>query len=286
MERRFAVLARPSLIAVALSVNARPIHAAPQSGEAKVQFDKGVALYSKGEYQDASRALSKSYALKPDAETLFAWAQAERKLEHCDRALELYAKLLKFDMPPANRDAVKNQVAECKDILAKASRPEPKPEKVEPKPDPVEPPPEKTEPVKVEPRADRVVAHVEDVHTEPPPDDRIVVRHEPRAWWKDPVGGTLFAAGVAGLGVSAYFLFSAQAAEGDKADAMSYSEFKALDDKATQRGEIGMIALATGGVLLATSFTWYATHRHHGDSTVVTGWVAPGQGGLAITGGF
>src|SRR5688500_6981072 len=113
MERRLAVHAgahREKMIgriALALVVATSSAVAAPKTGEARVQFDRGVAAYTKGDYATATEALGASFVLEADAETLFAWAQTERKLGHCDRAIDLYAKLLAMDIPAENKPAIK-----------------------------------------------------------------------------------------------------------------------------------------------------------------------------------
>ena len=116
MERRFAVHAgshRQALIA-AILVSAATAQAAPKDKEAKKMFDKGVAAYTKGDYAAASAALSESYAREGDPETLFAWAQSEKKLGHCGNAVELYNTLLAFDLPVENKKVIEGQLAECK----------------------------------------------------------------------------------------------------------------------------------------------------------------------------
>ena len=62
-----------------------------------------------------SRSTSRS-----DVETLFAWAQAERQLGNCQKASELYDKLLEMDMPAENKQAVRDKLEECKAQLAAA----------------------------------------------------------------------------------------------------------------------------------------------------------------------
>jgi hypothetical protein len=92
--------------------------AAPKAGEARVQFDRGVAAYTKGDYATAAEALGASFVLEADPETLFAWAQTERKLGHCDRAIDLYTKLLGMNLPAENKKAIRVQISECKAIVA------------------------------------------------------------------------------------------------------------------------------------------------------------------------
>ncbi len=261
MERRVTVHARAHgdqvkwLIALALVVAAPVASAAPKGAAAKAAFDKGVAAYTRGDYAAASASLGASYGLEADVETLFAWAQTERKLEHCDKATELYGKLLQIEMPAENKAVVESKLEECRRILA-----------AQPMPDPVAPlpPPEVTPPI-------------EPVTT---PGDGS------RAWWKDPVGGALVGVGVVGLGVGGVFVVQARAANSDKAAATTYGEFQRLDDRASSRGTLGVIGLVGGGVLVGAGLVWYATHGSSKPSTQVTGWLAPEGGGVIAFGAF
>jgi hypothetical protein len=245
------------LVALALVTGSSLASAAPKTGEAKVSFDTGVAAYSKGDFAAAAEALGKSYELEADVETLFAWAQAERKLEHCEKATELYAKLLDADLPAANKAVVRQKFDECQAILGAQAAQPPKPVVVAPRPPaPVEPVP-------------------------PPP-------HETsRAWWKDPVGGTLVGLGVVGLGVGGVFLVQARSADKDKDSSPDYAEFQRLADRADSRGKLGVSVVIGGGVLATAGIVWYATHGSSSSPpTTVTGWLGSDGGGLAAIGAF
>lgn len=264
MERRVAVHARAHrkevrwLVAIAVLVVAPAANAAPKGAAAKAAFDKGVAAYTQGDWAGASEALGKSFELEADVETLFAWAQTERKLEHCDKATELYGKLLQIDMPAENKAVVESKLSECKQILAQAPKAEPvvtSPPKADPAPEPVRSPGGSTV-------------------------------DEPRAWWKDPVGGALVGVGVVGLGVGGVFLVQARAADEDKASAATYGEFQRLEDRASSRGKLGVIGLIGGGVLIGAGIVWYATHGHGKQRAQVTGWLAPDGGGVVALGAF
>lgn len=265
MERRVAVHARADrkevrwLVAIALLVGAPAANAAPKGAAAKAAFDKGVAAYTQGDWAGASEALGKSFELEADVETLFAWAQTERKLEHCDKATELYGKLLQIDMPAENKSVVQAKLEECKQILAQA-----------PKPEPI---------VTAPPKADPVASQPEPSPARPAGD-------QPRAWWKDPVGGALVGVGVVGLGVGGVFLVQARSADKDKASATTYGEFQRLEDRASSRGKLGVIGLVGGGVLVGAGIVWYATHGQGKHSAQVTGWLAPDGGGVVALGAF
>ena len=243
------------LAALALVCASGVAPAAPKGADARAQFDKGVAAYTQGDYAAAAEALGASYALEADVETLFAWAQTERKLDHCDKAAELYAKLLEADLPDENKAVVREKLDECQTILAAQAPP------------PAAPPPQ-TSTMSTPPAPPRSPA-------------------EPRrAWWKDPVGGVLVGAGVIGLGVGSVFLVQARAADQDQAGAMTYGEFQALEDRAQSRGKLGVGLLIGGGVLVTAGVVWYATRGGGESKTTVTGWVDGQSGGLAASGSF
>lgn len=244
--------------------------AAPKGGEARAQFDRGVAAYTKGDYATAAEALGASFVLEADPETLFAWAQTERKLGHCDRAIDLYMKLLAMDLPAENKSAIKVQISECKAIIAENP---PKKPAVSPQPKPIEPAPV-------------VTAQVEPAAPPPPREEPMPVDDEGRAWWKDPIGGALVGVGAVGVGLGIVFLAQGSAADADKEMAASYPEYEELANKAESRGRLGVITVAAGGALIIGGIVRYATHGSSKESTAVTTLVLPSGGGLALSGRF
>lgn len=261
MERRLAVHAgshRQALI-LAIVLAGGPAVAAPSGTDAKQQFDRGVAAYTKGDYQVANDAFSRSYGLEQDAETAFAWAQTERKLDRCDKAIELYDKLLTMDLPAENKTAITEQRTQCKDIVAAQKPVEPVRDEPKPVEKPAEPP------------------VVEQPPQPPAP--------EGRAWWRDPVGDGLVGVGVVGLGIGAALLVSAHTADQDSHHAMTYLDAQSLSDTAKSRGQLGVISVGVGAACVIGGIAWYATHGKH-DATTVTGWLAPAGGGVGIAGGF
>ena len=270
MERRLAVHARAhrqALIAVvAVLAASRPAAASPKTPRAKAAFTAGVKAYQKGNYALAAKQLEKSFALERDVETLFAWAQTERQLEHCDKASELYDKILTFNLPAENKAAVQAKLAECKAILD-AAKPAP-----EPVPAPV---------VEPTPAAPPERARREEPPPPPPPAEG--------AWWKDPVGLTAVGLGAVATGIGTYYLIAGNSAHTqmvsfDGTDRAQYLHYQA---EADTDGKRGVAASAIGGGLLAVGIIWFATHSsHHAEHTVVSGWLAPGGSGLALSGRF
>jgi hypothetical protein len=285
LERRFAVHAgahRQALTALAAIVLAvAPAAAAPKGRAAKAQFDKGVAAYGKSDFAAAATAFGKSYALEVDVETLFAWAQAERKQGHCDKASELYHQLLATKLPAENKAVVQGQLDECKKILDDDQAREAAAERA------------------AQARADQ--AHADqppavDAPVAPPPiahasssasvTEQATPTDRSSPWFKDPAGDTLVGLGLAGVVVGGVMLMSANSAEADSKAAPTYDQFKALDDKAKSRGTIGVIATGAGAALILGGVIRYATRSTSAEATTVTGWLDGHASGIAITGAW
>jgi len=276
VEQRLAVLARADaqaltrrrgasaawLFACAILATASAADARPKRRDARAAFDRGLAAYTKADFTAASAALSKSYELERDPDTLFAWAQAERKLEHCDRALDLYDTVLTFDLPAKNREAVERSIADCRALLA-AQQPAPAP--VEPAP--VAPPPAPAPPpVAV---------------TSPPPPPSAAP-----AWYRDPVALELLGIGVLATGIGGGLLISAHGVDDEAHHAATIDDARRLGDQARSRGNLGLVAASTGGALVIAGVVWILAHRHPDEPSKLAGWLAPGGGGLTVTGAF
>jgi hypothetical protein len=274
VERRFADAAgrntealthrgarRAWLTALVLVSIAGSATAKPKRRDAKAAFDSGIAAYKKTSFAAASEAFAKSFELEVDVDTLFAWAQSERKLDNCKKASELYEKLLTFPLPDANKTAVEATLAECRQIIAQQTPPEPPPAP------PPEPPPVVQAPPPVVPAP-----------PPPPPASR--------AWYKDPVALTLVGSGIVATGVGGGFLYSARSKDKAIPNAANYKEAMDLSEQAKSRQTIGLITASAGGALIVGGVVWIVMHRGSGEQHTVTGWLAPGGGGLAVTGAF
>lgn len=282
MGRRFAVHAGPhrqALIAAALVLACGVATGAPKGKAAKVQFEAGVAAYKTSDYAGASTAFDRSFALEGDVETLFAWAQAERKQSHCAKASELYVKLLAMKLPAANKTVVKDQLEECKRIVADEKATEDAAIAARAAEDA-----RAAADAKAAAEAKPVVKPREDVHPiaasiQPP------IPETSKPWFEDPLGDTLVGLGVVGVGFGTLMLLSAHSAENDAASAPNIDAFEVLDAKAKSRGTIGLVAGVGGAALIVVGVLRYAT-RSSSEHATVTGWLDGHAGGLAITGGF
>ena len=262
--------------------------ARPKRRDAKAAFDRGVVAYQKGNYVAASEALGKSYELEHDVDTLFAWAQAERKLDHCDKAMALYEQLLAFVLPAANRTAVEQKVAECKALMPpppSAPPPSPAPPlSPAPPPSPAAAEALATPPSAAPPMVAQASSPLPADHPETPVD-----APAGRRWYNDPIALSLLGAGVVAGGVGAGFLVSAQTASKNSKNAGDYPTSQSQKHTAEQRGKIGLATTIGGGALVAGGVVWIVLHRggeRHDEVRGVTGWLAPGGGGLAFGGPF
>jgi len=257
-------------------VSAGVADARPRRHDAKVAFDRGVAAYQKSNYDAAAEALGKSFELERDVDTLFAWAQAERKLEHCGKAIELYEILLSYALPPANKTVVEQKLAECRAIAAQgapepatsAGAAQPSPSLPEPSPESA-PAPSAAWPPRASGRPPSLVSDT---------------GAQPGGWYSDPIAWTLLGSGAVASAVGTWFLVSAQSASNDAKLATVYQDSLDLRSRARQRGMIGTVAVISGGALLAGGVVWILLRPSPAERRTVTGWLAPGGGGLAIGG--
>jgi tetratricopeptide (TPR) repeat protein len=316
VERRFAVFAGADAqalsrraprarIAMAVALAAvllaatRSADARPKRRDAKAAFDRGVVAYQKGDFPGASEALGKSFELEHDADTLYAWAQAERKLDHCDKAIELYQELLTFSLPAANKTAVEGKLAECRAIVVPAAPAAPPASEPGPgaaraagvRPAPAREPGPGTArasgPAGTPPSPSAPVVASSAPGGSPPPEAPPVTPRTPYVFYKDPVALGLGGAGVVAAGIGVGFLVAAHSASNQAKSAMTYQLVLDANSKVDQRNKLGAGGLIAGGALVAGGVGWVLWKRHDaGEQRTVTGWLAPGGGGLVIAGPF
>jgi hypothetical protein len=250
-------------LVLAIVIAARTAMAAPRGAAAKAAFTQGVTAYKAGDFVVASEALERSFKLEADPETLFAWAQSERKQSHCDKAIPLYERLLTFDMPAANKTAISTNLSECKAVIAAAK------------------PPAAPPPVDEAKSASPVAVEQPRVDVEPKP---VPTSTESKPWWKDPVGDGLVVVGLVGAGVGAGMLVSASSLNRQADGTTSYSDYQRLREDANSRSELGLISAGAGGVFVVGGILWYATHRDSRHQVV--GWLDRAGGGLGVAGAW
>ena len=149
------------IVGLALAV----VLAAPQEGAAEF-VARGQKHYNAGDFAEAAAAFAEAHARDPRPDYLYRWAQAERRAGNCPAAAQLYRRYLDNDLPRENIEAAEKNLARCG--YAETA-----------------PPPT---------ALDESDAGAPPVPT--PPRD---TGEPPRAWWADPLGASLVAAGSVGV---------------------------------------------------------------------------------------
>lgn len=254
---------------------------------AQKHLDEGLEAYAKGKFDVAVSRFEAAYHIDPNPVLLYAWAQAERKRNNCDRAHDLYQKYIDSKPTEAQIKAARTGMELCPrtqpagdgdgddkagdgdgdggggagdgagdgDRTASTTGPP------DPDPDPtddVAPPP----------------------ITAPPPE--ISKTGEATPWYKDPLGDALTIGGAVGIGVGASFLVLSRSSQNKADDAEFRDDFERHLDDATTRRRIGGVALGVGAALVAGGIVRYLL-RDDGSGSVS---VAAGAGGVTLGGTF
>jgi len=103
----FRPLSVLALIAAMLAASTSTAHA-----DEAIEHE-ALIFYQAKNYGAAAAAFAAAYAHTHQDEDLFAWAQAERLWEQCDRALVLYRHYLSKNPPEANRQAAVQGMEAC-----------------------------------------------------------------------------------------------------------------------------------------------------------------------------
>ena len=94
--------------------------------EARVLYDRGLALYQARDYANAIKAFEEGFALEPRREFLFADAQARRLAGDCRGAVPLYQRFLEMSPPPVQASATHLALSRCAQQMA-SEKPAPPP---------------------------------------------------------------------------------------------------------------------------------------------------------------
>lgn len=105
---RGLVFAVTSVLTGALATTAL----ADSRADADEHAKRGIALYKLGKYEDAIAEFESAYQEFQSGALLFNLAQAHRKLEHCDRALDYYHQFLVSDPSPELKEQVEKLLPE------------------------------------------------------------------------------------------------------------------------------------------------------------------------------
>lgn len=203
--------------------------------EAKEHFERGLAGYNEKAYATAVKEFRVAYALDPQPDILFAWAQAERLYGRCSRATKLYQRFLKSRPSQQQAEAARIGVDRCKD-----------------QPDTAVGDPEDHEPAeKVAETAPAPVVEDEPPPPPPPPPKRKV----------DGVGIGLLGGGVVLAGVGAGLLGAGQGKANNAADSAPTYDAYADEAAAVRRLRItGGVLAGIGGALIVGGIVKLVLH--------------------------
>jgi len=127
--------ARAVLLVIAWAWSSGPARADDPTSRARALYQQGVSAYASRDYERAVEAFRESHGLEPRADTLFAWAQAERLSGDCPSAMVLYRQFLDGERTEVQAEAARQALIRCERSLASRPLEEPAPAV----PPPVEP---------------------------------------------------------------------------------------------------------------------------------------------------
>jgi tetratricopeptide (TPR) repeat protein len=236
-----------------------PAGAAPRAHlkpEARVHLERGLKLYDRQRYDDAILELRAGLAIDPQPDLLYALGQAERRRGNCKRAVEYYQSCLALVKDPASVAALRVQIERCRveqDEDPRIARPsEPTappaatPTTTATSPTPREPAPASA-PADTTPKESAALPESDDDDSAAPP-VAAMVRARPHPWYRDSVGWTLTAGGLAAIAAGGALVGVARARLDTAND--SYQNYAdARTAPALWTG--GIVALSVGGAVLA-----------------------------------
>lgn len=222
-----------------------PVWAAPAADEAEYVRDvvgRAAAHVEAGRYEQALAVLDDAERERPLPVFVYVRATVEERRGDCQRAIALYRRFLEHDVPPADAEDARQGQARCREALGLP------PEDTAAAP--TTPGDEAGDGAGVDrdqPEADADRDAGDEV--EPP---------APRRWYADPLGGTLMAGGVVGVGVGVG-LYAQSRADARAADAAA--DLQTFDDRAQRAVRLdraGIATMAVGGALIVAGVVRYA----------------------------
>ncbi len=198
--------------------------------EAKRLFAEAQQAFEAGDYATASARLESAYFIEPKGALLYPWAQAERQLDHCETAIDLYRKYIDSGPSEKMAAAAESNIERCELRMKEAKKGD-------------EPPPP------IEGTDDEVAPFGEVETDDEPPGKQDEL--DPR---KDKigvaVGATLVGVGAAGLAAGGTLLGVAAGRAKATDDATSQTRYEELRKQAKSLNTGGIVALSIGGALL------------------------------------
>ena len=200
--------------------------------EAKRLFGEAQQAFEAGDYATASARLESAYMIEPKGALLYPWAQAERQLDHCDTAIDLYRKYI--DSKPSEKmaKAAQSNIERCEVRMSETKKGSEPPPPIEGTDDEAPPFGEEDETGddrkgdkgdEVDPRADKIGVIV---------------------------GATLVGVGVAAVAAGGTLMGVAAGRANATDDATSQTRYDELRKEAKSLNTGGIVALSIGGALL------------------------------------
>lgn len=214
--------------------------AAAQPDAAQPHVDAAMKRYEAEDLAGALEELTIAYDKVPRPDILFAMARIHDERGDCARAIVTYRKFLETKPGPNSTRIATDVIAKCQKVLAASGEPVPEePEVVAPVAEPEKPP--EPEPLPAAPET----------------------RTVQRAWYTDPIGDALVAAGAGGLILGGVFYLSARTdvAKADRGGAggVTLAEHTELADSADKKQLYAGIAAGAGAALIVAGVVRYLT---------------------------
>jgi hypothetical protein len=246
----------PLALLLSLSLAPGKLLADPQ---AQALFDDAQQAFEDKDYQRASEQLEQAYLREPAAELLYPWAQAERNLDHCESAIDLYEKYI--DTGPSERmvEAAQQNIERCKESIA-AQTPEPPP------PEPVVGTDEETAP-----------------REEPPPPRAKPTEAGQRPVGRDPAGAVLVSLGGAGIVAGAVLLGVASSQAKKTGHARDDANYLDMRGAAMKQRNAGLAVMVVGGALIVAGAIRYGVLARKHKRTELGMWIDRTGGAISIS---
>jgi len=238
--------------------------------EARRLFGEAQGAFEAGDYATASARLEAAYAIEPKPELLYPWAQAERNLDRCRPAIELYQKFLESSPSERMAEAAKQNIARCEERLAalESSEPETAPAATD-----EEPPPFAVE-------GDDEDDDDAKGRTDKPPrkgSEKVGIA----------VGATMLSLGGVGVLAGGTLLGLAAGRARSASDATRQSRYETLRGEAMKLRTGGIVALSIGGALVVggvIQFAVFAASKKKSKKKAdVAMWLDATGGGVVLT---
>jgi hypothetical protein len=193
-------------------------------------YQKGLEAYKAQRYEIAADLLAQSFERESEPQVLFAWAQSERFLNHCEKAAALFDRFIA--MAQTEQQTAAAELAKRRCVEAPGA-PTVTPSRAMPAPE--------TAPAPMRP-----------------------------VWYRDVLAGSLCAAGVVAIGSGVGLMVSAQGLAGDAQSAETLGASQALRLQAERRWNWGMGVSLAGAVLFSGGIARYVWFSHTEKNPLVT----------------